>query len=140
MATLYSVVCECSNRTLVPATAAGSSVACACGRDVAVPSLRELRRLAVETGDDPQHKIEQVLGEGRYPGPLQCALCGSTTYHVRRFHVWSGNPELKDFDQRFRWLWPLLVVALVIPYLGRLMFGMYATRRSELAGGSPAVD
>jgi hypothetical protein len=51
----YTVECECGRRLEVAAGAAGSRLGCACGREVAVPSLRELR---LRAGPGPEPDVE----------------------------------------------------------------------------------
>jgi hypothetical protein len=89
----YSVVCECGQACSVTAGAAGTRIACTCGREVAVPPLHILRRQAGEAALSPELEIESLLQEGRVPDGLECRRCGATTDAVAHVHVECERPE-----------------------------------------------
>ena len=51
----YLLPCECGNTTPIDTSQAGSSVVCACGRKLEVPSLRAIRELA-PLGNASEHR------------------------------------------------------------------------------------
>jgi len=78
----HVVACACGMKISVAETAAGTNVGCAaCGRQVAVPSLRELRRLAGvrEPTLSPAFIVESMLLKGTLPEGHDCVLCGTHT-------------------------------------------------------------
>lgn len=48
----YDIPCQCGNRIPVTVNQAGTSVTCPCGREVAVPSLRQLTQMAGPSEED----------------------------------------------------------------------------------------
>jgi hypothetical protein len=77
----YQLGCECGADVTVEETAAGTTVPCRCGRRVAVPSLRELRRRAGMPGAglSPDLVVETLLLAGKLPEEDHCVLCGVAT-------------------------------------------------------------
>jgi hypothetical protein len=73
----FQVSCECGNKVTVSEGAAGSFVACACGREIRVPSLGELRKQAgmTATKSVPPLVIEHMLSAGELPVSTQCGGC-----------------------------------------------------------------
>lgn len=51
--TLYLLPCTCGETVPVATSQAGETVACACGRALAVPTMREVRRLQPAPNDQP---------------------------------------------------------------------------------------
>lgn len=85
----YHVPCECGKHLQVDAVQAGATVRCRCGRDVAVPSLSELRRLS---GEDPYARttvetIAMMIDEGQLPWGNLCAVSGHPTNEFMTFHI-----------------------------------------------------
>jgi hypothetical protein len=82
----YRVTCGCGKALAVSEGAAGSAVACPCGRSVEVPSLRELRRLnGLPETTHPVLVIQRLLAAGELPPPGGCTRCGrhdADTVHV----------------------------------------------------------
>jgi hypothetical protein len=74
----YPIRCDCGQLVSVPEAAAGSSVTCPCGRDLAVPSLSELKRQVgfAAYKPPPQVIIQHLLAAGELPPPA-CLGCGS---------------------------------------------------------------
>jgi hypothetical protein len=76
----YSVACSCGQRLAVTQNEAGTQKPCACGREVAVPSLRELRQRAGEpVTRTPELVIQSMLRAGTLPDTSDCGLCASPT-------------------------------------------------------------
>ena len=74
---IYAVECECGGRVEVAQGAAGTRVACPCGRDV-VPSLSELRRKTGEPAyGDAIRAVQVAVREGRLPEDGACPGCGA---------------------------------------------------------------
>jgi len=79
---LYRLRCECGAETRVGTGRAGGQVACeACGRQLAVPTLRELTQLPRVDGDSPRPDALRrgvssrwTLGQGLLAGGLAIAV------------------------------------------------------------------
>ncbi len=78
---MYSFPCECGHSITVSATAAGSEVACQCGRSQVVPPLSTLRvmagRGAYEVGTIDT--IRRMIRDGELPGGQICVVSGVPT-------------------------------------------------------------
>jgi hypothetical protein len=77
----FRVPCECGQDVVVSERSAGARVECACGREVRVPALHELR---VSAGLppyplSPEMEIEYLLGTDTFPRRGECARCGADT-------------------------------------------------------------
>jgi hypothetical protein len=71
----------------VSATDAGCRIACACGRELVVPSLSALKASAGQSARSAEVRIEQLLRRGLLPEGTTCLLCRSTTKDVA--HCWT---------------------------------------------------
>jgi hypothetical protein len=71
----------CGSYVTVDETAAGTTVTCPCGRDVVVPSWRELNASSslVEHELSPELVIETLFAVGRMPFESICVKCGAPT-------------------------------------------------------------
>jgi hypothetical protein len=118
----YRVACECGDYVTVPETDAGTAVPCRCGRRLAIPSLRELRRLAdlPEPAVSPEMAVEHLLLAGKLPDGDRCVLCSvrtdssvCCTVECERAYIRSGRPPpwvtLVGFA--FGWLGLLFILA-----------------------------
>src|SRR6516165_6631357 len=76
-----SVSCECGKVVAVTEGDAGGRLACSCGRKVAVPSLRELRRQSgmPQKEPEPDLVVEALLIAGKLPEEQECVLCSEVT-------------------------------------------------------------
>jgi len=108
----YLVTCECGQAHNVTAGAAGTHVACGCGRQVAVPSLQALRRSAGEPTVSAELEIRALLQDDRLPEEPTCLRCGAETADVGHALVVCERPEVQGTEWRFR-LPPLLLGWLV---------------------------
>jgi hypothetical protein len=75
------VYCTCGAPIDVEETAAGTTTRCTCGRSVAVPSLRDLRRQSgvSESSSSPALEVQALLLADRLPDEDHCVLCGVAT-------------------------------------------------------------
>lgn len=84
----YSVSCGCGNSVPVSAVQAGSTIACVCGAQIAVPLLSALRRSAGETAIplNAVETIQALIRDGELPQGDLCPYSGALanlTFHVR---------------------------------------------------------
>jgi hypothetical protein len=72
----YFVNCPCGERLAVKATIAGSTIQCACGRDVPVPRLSELRQAAGQGAFEAGivDTIRRMIADGELP-PWNAVCC-----------------------------------------------------------------
>src|SRR5687768_7220973 len=82
----YFVDCECGVRHPLVATQAGTSLACGCGRQVAVPLLSQLRRQAGQDAyiTNAAERVAKTLSDGRVPTDGRCLVCERQTSLVNR--------------------------------------------------------
>jgi hypothetical protein len=92
----YAVSCECGRSHRVSAGAAGTRLACACGRQVIVPSLHVLRRQAGEAVLGPELLIEDALRRGELPTSSSCARCGEVTAHCAWVWAECEQAQIKE--------------------------------------------
>jgi hypothetical protein len=104
----HECLIDCSCGSKVPATRAqaGSTITCACGGEVRVPSLSQLRE---RSGSAPYESsvadtIQGMVERGELPAGDVCALSGVPSQDV--LHIWIVVP--KAFEQREGWLGVLL--------------------------------
>lgn len=113
----YRVDCGCGKEIAVGAGQAGSTVACACGRTVEVPSLRELRVAAGQPATrTPELILQVLLAEGRLPRESDCVGCRRETDGVVWVIAECERPEVQS-DAAAGWGWT--AVAL-------MLFGLFA--------------
>jgi len=84
---MYAVQCKCGAVRPVSATDAGGRVACACGREVVVPSLSALKASAGQSAMSAEVRIEQLLARGLLPEGTTCLVCRRATNDVA--HCWT---------------------------------------------------
>ena len=97
MATDFTINCTCGQQLHVKTVDAGGSKRCYCGAINAVPSLRELRRLAGQQSYDVgiADKLRQMFPDGELASDDSCVLCGAKTGNIlppslpRKHPVWS---------------------------------------------------
>jgi hypothetical protein len=92
----YEVRCECRKTLGVSAADAGSSVRCACGRNVDVPPLHMLRTAAGEQGVSPAVQLQGMLLKNELPGTQRCACCHRDTDHLIRVSVVCEEVIVKE--------------------------------------------
>ena len=80
----YRIDCPCGHYQMVRETAAGATLACACGKTLQVPKLSELRKIAGLTNDgmSPEATIQFLLIGNKLPVGNQCAHCGAETNSI----------------------------------------------------------
>jgi hypothetical protein len=85
----FFIDCACGNRIEVVAAAAGTAVWCHCGREVDVPRLSELRRMAGQEAflTNAVERTRAKLADGYLPGDGRCAVCGAEAKVMRRFDI-----------------------------------------------------
>lgn len=85
----YQIPCGCGQVLTVTEGSAGSQATCACGRQVAVPSLGGLRQLAglPAPRPSPELVIEQLLLAGALPPHHNCVHCGMATANTLTIRV-----------------------------------------------------
>lgn len=75
----YPVQCECGKTHSVTAGAAGSKLACSCGKAVEVPTLGELKGSIGQSALSPEVEIEALLLSKKLPLESDCAICHRQT-------------------------------------------------------------
>ena len=75
----YAVYCECGASQHVSAALAGSQVRCACGREIAVPSLSALKSNVGRSALGVQFRVRDLLDRGVLPRETRCLLCKTPT-------------------------------------------------------------
>jgi hypothetical protein len=104
----FQVPCECGKDLTVSEAAADSRRQCPCGREVLIPSLKEMRLKAGLPAYNipPEKLIEHMLGKGEVPGDGRCAGCGKPTEQV--VHVETECEKSWTVYQRPPWATVLL--------------------------------
>src|SRR5690349_3987580 len=83
----YPVRCECGTDYRFTAAQAGSRYTCPCGRELAVPSLSQMKMAAGEEVLSPEVRLEQMLQLGMLPQQTRCVCCRTATPGVA--HFWA---------------------------------------------------
>lgn len=133
------LLCECGRPTVARSKDAGSTIHCACGRSVSVPSLSRLRTLAGRDAfvTNPAEAIETAIRNGEKPAGDRCVMCGATDPSIYTCHatcettcVKGGEHESNDMGRLF-WLTAVFLVFkfLLFAFWWRGIFGF--RRRSE---------
>lgn len=91
----YPVPCECGVVHEVAASAAGTSLACVCGKSVRVPSLAKLKASVGQTAVSADFELARILGTGRLPVEDTCGVCGQKTDNRLQVPVVCEQQELK---------------------------------------------
>jgi len=73
----FQLPCECGQRVVISEGMAGTSVRCACGRTVAVPSLGEIRRLAEPDLDIAHSAATDPTADNALMRPSSAVLYGA---------------------------------------------------------------
>jgi len=96
----YGVKCECGRQQPVTASQAGLRLACSCGREVSVPSLRSLRVAAGQpVTETPELVIKAMLRDGRVPEGDECAECSIRTDDIFEIQAECEKKELRGSGQ-----------------------------------------
>jgi hypothetical protein len=120
----YPVRCECGKVYRLSAALAGSHYACACGRELIVPSLSELKMAAGEEVLSPAVRLEQMLQLGMLPQETKCLVCGRTTAGVTHFWAICERAFVKEDPSRV-W-WAVALGWLFLGWLGVLLLAVRA--------------
>ncbi len=110
----YPVVCDCGKTHQVTSGAAGSTLACVCGRMVEVPSLTALKASVGGEGLAPEMEIEGLLLARKLPLEPDCALCHRLTEDKFHCQVRCEAPTLKP-PMSF---WQYALALAFIPFVG----------------------
>lgn len=124
----YRIDCSCGESLVVAETAAGTTTRCRCGQPIAIPSLRELRRLAGIPAPDlsPTLEVEALLQANKLPEEDHCLMCGTATLAVVRCTT-ECERALVEHDRPSRWLY----------LLGWLTFGFFGVLGVAIARSRP---
>jgi hypothetical protein len=84
---LLNVPCMCGRSLAVNSTQAGAKVSCECGKEIQLPSLSQMRKLAGQDAyaTNPADKIKRSLKDGINPSGNTCLCCNSL--HPLRFEL-----------------------------------------------------
>lgn len=96
----YEVRCECGKVRAVGASDAGALLSCACGREVEVPPLHQLRAAAGEHGGAPEPELAVLLRNRALPETDECARCGEPTDGTVVARVECERAEIKQPERR----------------------------------------
>jgi hypothetical protein len=116
---LANLPCECGATVAARAADAGGTIACDCGRVVAVPKLSMLRTLAGADAyvTNPVEAIRKAQQGGNDPVGDKCVACGSTdSVSYQCAAVCESSHAKRDGDSNFilRWLFlPVFVNILM---------------------------
>ena len=113
----YSLPCECGAVISVTAQQAGSSAACRCGREVPVPSLSQLRKIAGQGAYESGilDTVNRMVREGELPQGETCVISGFPTDDFYNLYIqceFVNKKRLLGWGNVIRLLllmiWPLL--------------------------------
>lgn len=95
-----SLPCVCGRNLIAGAKDAGGSIACDCGKSVAVPNLSKLRTVA---GADPfvtnpAEAIRKLREQGVEPAGDKCLLCGSSHAVSYKCHAQCESSHVARVD------------------------------------------
>lgn len=125
----YPVACECGKEQAVTGGQAGSSLPCACGRTMEVPSLGALKRSVGQASISADLEIKHRLAEGSLPLEDDCVLCGAATRNVVMTRVVCEQAEKRDRIPW--WYWLLIPIGL---WVAVLVLVAYARGESRTLG------
>jgi hypothetical protein len=122
----YPVTCACGCTHRVSAGAAGTLIACGCGRQVQVPSLRTLRAAAGEPVASPEMEIRARLQDGQLPEERECVCCGVATDDVSHARVVCERSEVSDTRLGDMESFAIKLISLLL-----VPIGFFFSRRGE---------
>jgi len=126
----YVVNCSCGRPISVSPAAAGTMVRCACGNEVQVPRLSELRTAAgqrqYESGT--VDTIKRLIVEGKLPG-ARCAISGELTDDVSYFDVECQRVWVSGDSAKAGCIITLLLAVITLPF-GWLVYFRRGRRRA----------
>src|SRR5262245_45140203 len=117
----FRVDCPCGRKVTVSERSAGARVACACGQEVRVPALHELRKSVglPPYPISPELELEHMLVRGEAAAQGPCARCGQDTEAVEQLLVRYGERSVAGGgDDTYR----RLVAFFLLGLLGLLLF------------------
>jgi hypothetical protein len=117
----FLIDCPCGGRVSVSERSAGGRATCACGRELRVPALHELRQSIglppYPLG--PELEIEHMLARGAFPPRGPCARCLAETdavsHVVFQYGERGGATTQRD-------VWDRVIAFLLLGWLGVLLF------------------
>jgi hypothetical protein len=126
----YSVSCECGASHRVAASQAGSKLACACGRSVAVPTMSALRKAAGELAlVSTVDQIRAMVRDGELPTGDLCPYSGRPANDTIQFHVECERAWVRGGETSTR---EALVWTLLLGWIGLLFSYIKSSPREEL--------
>jgi hypothetical protein len=127
----YPVRCACGKVYQISASLAGSHYTCACGKELVVPSLSQLKMAAGEEVLSPVVRLEHMAQLGMLPQETRCVTCGQATTGVTHFWAICERAFVKRDPNREWW-----VVALGWLFLGWLALLILLRARDDRVHGS----
>lgn len=105
MTTKYLLRCDCGNEIAVEPTQAGEQVACICGKQVDVPTMRRIKQL-------PQASQEQASSRPAFQWGLRHALVligivlvlACAGFGHRIYRTWPQPLQVESFSLRDAWM------------------------------------
>lgn len=89
--------CECGQKIEATDLQAGLRLRCRCGREVAVPSLGEIRRMSgSQSHISPGLEIETLIANGELPSTRNCVTCQDETDEVVDIYAICDTAEVVD--------------------------------------------
>jgi hypothetical protein len=117
-----SLSCSCGRWVIARAKDAGGSVACVCGKQVAVPRLSELRTLAGADAfvTNPAEAIRKLQSEGINPAGERCLLCGSNAAVLYECQAVCESSYMKKSSSDDSYSLPQIFLSIL--FLPRIFF------------------
>jgi hypothetical protein len=128
------VNCTCGKSIEVMESQAGTILTCACGKDVSVPRLSELRRQSSETTCDasPELVVRYEYGSGKEAvGGDACACCSGVPVNRVLCFIECEKPRSKG---EHSWLFWICISLLSLPW-AFLYYVVRLGQRSEMTEG-----
>jgi hypothetical protein len=112
----FSLECSCGRTLAIQAAQAGTTLLCACGAQIRVPSLSKLRDLAGQAAYESGtiDVIRGMLDRGELPAGDRCAISGEPTADVADLYVEAERMYSRGDNRVYAWLGVLVSPILLL--------------------------